>query len=79
MKIEKGIKMIDREFLKGLTFRVMNESDKMGFAGVLSPVPLIAETDNLLIIIDGDRCEVYGGDFDFGPESVCENITELAY
>ena len=71
--------MIDREFLKGLTFRVMNESDKMGFAGVMSPVPLIAETDNLLIIIDGDRCEVYGDDSDFGPEFVCENISELPY
>ena len=79
MKIEKGIKMIDREFLKVLTFRVMTESDKMGFAGVLSPVPLIAETDNLLIIIDGDRCEVYGDDFEFGPEFVCENISELSY
>jgi len=71
--------MIDREFLKGLTFRVMNEDDKMGFAGVQSPVPLIAEVDNLLVIIDGDRCEVYGDDSDFGPESICESISELPY
>jgi hypothetical protein len=79
MKIEKEIKMIDREFLKGLTFRVMTESDKMGFAGVMSPVPLIAENDYCLVIIDGDRCEVYGDDFEFGPEFVCENISELPY
>ena len=71
--------MIDREFLKGLTFRVMDEDDKMGFAGVQSPVPLIAETDDYLVIIDGDRCEVYGEDSDFGPEFVCEAISELPY
>ena len=71
--------MIDREFLKGLTFRVMDENDKMGFAGVQSPVPLIAETDDYLVIIDGDRCEVYGEDSDFGPEFVCEAISELPY
>ena len=71
--------MIDREFLKGLTFRVMDEDDKMGFAGVQSPVPLIAETDNYLVIIDGDRCEVYGEDSDFGPDEICESISELPY
>ena len=71
--------MIDREFLKSLTFRVMDEDDKMGFAGVQSPVPLIAENEYCLVIIDGDRCEVYGDDSDFGPEFVCENISELPY
>ena len=71
--------MIDRKFLASLTFHVMTESDKMGFAGVQSPVPLIAETDNQLVIIDGDRCEVYGEDAGFGPEFVCESISELPY
>jgi hypothetical protein len=71
--------MITRKFLSSLNFSVMTETDKMGFAGVQSPVPLIAETDNLLVIIDGDRCEVYGEDSDFGPESVCESISELPY
>jgi hypothetical protein len=73
--------MIDREFLASLTFRVMDKDDKMGFAGVQSPVPLIAENEYCLVIIDGDRCEVYGDDFasDFGPEFVCESISELPY
>ena len=71
--------MIDREFLSSLTFRVMTEDDKMGFAGVQSPVPLIAENEYCLVIIDGDRCEVYGEDSDFGPEFVCEAISELPY
>jgi hypothetical protein len=71
--------MIDREFLSSLTFRVMTEDDKQGFAGVQSPVPLIAETDNQLVIIDGDRCEVYGENSDFGPDEICESISELPY
>ena len=71
--------MITRKFLSALEFRVMDKHDKMGFAGIQSPVPLIAEVDNLLVIIDGDRCEVYGEDSDFGPEFVCEAISELPY
>jgi hypothetical protein len=71
--------MIDREFLKSLTFRVMDKHELMGFAGVQSPVPLIAENEYCLVIIDGDRCEVYGEDADFGPEFVCEAISELPY
>ena len=71
--------MIDREFLKGLTFRVMDENDKMGFAGVQSPVPLIAEKDNLLVIIDGNYCEVYGENSDFGPAEICDDISALPY
>jgi hypothetical protein len=71
--------MITREFLKTVQFRVMNESDKEGFAGVQSPVPMIGEVDNFLVIIDGDRCEVYGEDSDFGPADVCESISELEY
>ena len=71
--------MITREFLAGFSFRLMDDFDKQGFAGVQSPVPLIAEKDNLLVIIDGNYCEVYGDDSDFGPEFVCENISELPY
>ena len=51
--------MITREFLAGLTFSVMSESDRMGFAGCESPVPLIAEYgDKYLVVIDGGYCEV---------------------
>ena len=71
--------MIDREFLASLNFRIMNETDKMGFAGIQSPVPLIAENEYSLVIIDGDRCEVYAEDADFGSEFVCEAISELPY
>jgi len=72
--------MISRDFLSALEFRVMDETDKMGFAGVQSPVPLIAEYDGeFLVIIDGVRCEVYGQNSDFGPEEVCEDITDLPY
>jgi len=77
--LKKGLKMISRDFLSSLNFRVMDETDKMGFAGVQSPVPLIAEINDLLIIIDGDRCEVYGENSDFGPAEICESISELPY
>jgi hypothetical protein len=71
--------MITRKFLSALEFRVMDKHELMGFAGVQSPVPLIAETDNYLVIIDGDRCEVYGENSDFGPDEICESISELPY
>jgi hypothetical protein len=71
--------MITRKFLSALEFRVMDKHELMGFAGVQSPVPLIAETDNYLVIIDGDRCDVFGEDADFGPEFTCESISELPY
>jgi len=79
MMIEKGLKLITRDFLSKLTFRVMTDSDKEGFAGVMSPVPLIAETEDYLVIIDGDRCEVYGENGDFGTADVCEFISSLPY
>lgn len=69
--------MISRKFLENLKFRVMDETDKMGFAGVNSPVPLIAEFGNL-IIIDGNYCEVIDAvtcdQFEF-----CDNILALGY
>ena len=71
--------MITRKFLKELNFRVMTEADRDGFAGVQSPVPLIAETEYFVVIIDGDLCEVYGDDSEFGPEFVCDSISELEY
>jgi len=79
MIIEKDVNMITRKFLSTLTFRVMDETDKMGFAGVESPVPLIAETEEFLVIIDGDRCEVYDEQSDFGPVDVCESVSNLSY
>ena len=66
--------MITREFLSTLNFRPFTESDYFGFAGVESPVPLIAETDELIVIIDGQRCEVFDEN---GEIEYCEDITTL--
>lgn len=53
---------ITRKFLKKLKFTVMDENDILGFMGCSSPVPLLAETeDGLLVVLDGDYCEVYDG------------------
>ena len=71
--------MIDREFLKGLTFRVMDENDKMGFAGVQSPVPLIAEYGSkYLVIIDGCYAEVTDCE-ELQLVDSCDDINELPY
>lgn len=72
--------MISREFLSQFSFRVFRETDYFGFAGVMSPVPLIAENDQFVVIIDGGRCEVYGdtdsnGGFDLIAE--CDDVNEL--
>ena len=71
--------MITRKFLSSLSFRVMTENEKMGFAGCESPAPLIAEFgDNYLVIIDGSGCQV----FDVNELEVvdsCDDIRELAY
>jgi hypothetical protein len=71
--------MITRKFLAGLNFSVMTESDKMGFAGVSSPVPLIAEYGSkFLVIIDGCYAEVTDVESLELVDS-CDDINELAY
>jgi hypothetical protein len=77
--IEKENTMITRDFLAGLNFRVMSETDKMGFAGCESPVPLIAEYgDNYLVIIDGSYCEVSDVN-ELELVDSCDDIRELPY
>ncbi len=74
--------IITRSFLGSLKFKVMDDIDKMGFAGVQSPVPLIAENENYLVVVDGNYCEVYDAvtiDGNFEPTETCENISELPY
>ena len=70
--------MITRDFLSGLSFSVMTEFDRQGFAGCQSPVSLIAEFDEkFLVILDGDYCEVTD---EFGHlVETCENVRELPY
>ena len=71
--------MITRKFLSSLKFRVMDETDKMGFAGVSSPVPLIAEFgDNYLVVIDGCYAEVTDVNELQLVDSCCD-INELPY
>lgn len=76
---------ITRELLESLTFRVFTKNDYYGFAGVLSPVPLIAESDDegILVIIDGCYAELYAMD---GQEQgtmdvidTCDDIRELTF
>jgi hypothetical protein len=72
---------ISRELLKSMYFRVFTKTDYYGFAGVESPVPLIAENDDegICIIIDGNRAELYcfDGCANFELVDTCENICEL--
>lgn len=75
--------MITRKFLRSLNFRKFNETDYMGFGGVQSPVPLIFENDDYLVILDGNYCEVYLAenieDGSFEPIETCDNVCELPY
>ena len=67
--------MITREFLAGLTFHVMTDSDRIGFQGCESPVSLLAESDDYLVIIDGSYCEVVGVDGTMVDQ--CDDIRSL--
>ena len=69
--------MITRDFLDGLTFRVMTDSDRMGFAGCSSPVSLIAEHGDALVIIDGSYCEVVSDEGEVVAQ--CDDITQLPF
>ena len=55
---------ITRELIASLSFREFSTTDYYGFAGVESPIPLIAENDDegILMIIDGDAAELYAYD-----------------
>ena len=74
---------ITRELLESLTFRTFTKNDFYGFAGVLSPVPMIAENEDegITVIIDGDYAELYAYDgcANFDCIDTCENIRELTY
>lgn len=71
---------ITRKLLSALPFRPFSKTDYYGFSGVESPVPLIAETDDLLVIIDGQYAELYTAtDLVEGlePTDTCEDIRLL--
>ena len=75
--------LISRSFLRSINFSVMTDTDRMGFAGAQSPVALIGENDQYLVVVDGNYCEVYSAeamaDGTFEPIETCENICELPY
>jgi hypothetical protein len=68
--------IITRDLLAGLKFRVMTDSDRNGFDGLDSPVPLIAETSDgkYIVVLDGDLCEVYGDQEDGSFEMVARQL-----
>ena len=74
---------ISRELLASIEFRLMDESDKMGFAGVSSPCPMIGEVEaeGITVIVDGGYAELYAYDgcANFDCVDTCENINELPY
>ena len=74
---------ISRELLASIDFRLMDESDKMGFAGVSSPCPMIGEVESegITVIVDGGYAELYAYDgcANFDCVDTCENINELPY
>jgi uncharacterized ParB-like nuclease family protein len=74
---------ISRELIKSLNFRQFTQTDYYGFAGVESPIPLIAENDDegILMIIDGGRAELYAYDgcANFECIDTCDNINELPF
>ena len=75
--------LITRDFLRSVNFRVMTDFDRQGFAGAESPVALIGETGDYLVVVDGNYCEVYSAeameDGTFEPIETNENICDLPY
>lgn len=72
---------ISRELINSLEFREFTSTDYYGFAGVESPIPLIAENDDegIVMIIDGDVAELYAYDgcANFEMIDSVESIREL--
>jgi hypothetical protein len=75
MTIDKDFK-ITRAWLAGLKFQVMTERERRGFMGCEHPVPLLAEGDNFVAVLDGDRCEVFLDEF--GTVITYDNVRNLA-
>lgn len=71
---------ITRSLLQSLTFRPFTRTDYYGFSGVESPIPMIAETPEFTVVIDGDYAELYlsGDDLD-GAADQCDSIRALPY
>ena len=72
---------ISRELINSLEFREFASTDYHAFAGVESPIPLIAENgdEGICVIIDGDRAELYcyDGCANFDLVDSVESIRQL--
>lgn len=71
---------ITREALAQLEWREFGPMEYMTFAGVESPVPLVAnfiDVDGVewIVILDGDKCEAFSDDREI--MLFCENVREL--
>ena len=74
--------MITRELIDSLEFRKFEKNDYYGFAGVTSPIPLIADReDGIIMIIDGAYAELYVTESDGTVDLAdsVDNINELSY
>jgi hypothetical protein len=83
-KLKKELKMkITRSLLESLSFRPFTKNDYYGFAGVQSPVPMIADGifngQEFMVILDGDYAELYTYESTDGAADTCDNIRELPY
>lgn len=72
--------MITRKFLSSLNFRQFNHSDWSAFSGCNHPIPLIHEDDEMIVILDGNYCELYETGAEIGePTETCDDVCELPY
>jgi hypothetical protein len=52
-------RILTKDFILNLEFRFMDKYDLEGFYGCESPNPMIASTDDYVVVLDGERLEVY--------------------
>ena len=67
------LQSIALDMIARLTFREFTQADWMSFGGCESEKPLIAETDEYTIVIDGDIVEF----FDADNESIRFELREI--
>lgn len=71
--------IITRKYLQGLEWRLFGSDDIWAFAGVESPVPLIAtdEERNYIVVLDGSFVDIYDDNMELVEQ--CFDISGLEY
>lgn len=71
---------ITRELLKSVDLRPFSKNDYYGFE-VMSPIPMLAETEEFVLVVDGSYAELYSFDADgcFEIMDQCADIRELPF